>query len=108
MVLAVLAEQLQYLPDGSEIPDETNCQFEGDQRVKYTVECAPCCHETCMTSQSSRAAESRWVDRLQDALGLPDEGVRPVLEDILLAKMRPGQTIELEAHCTKGAVRHGW
>jgi hypothetical protein len=33
LVLAVLAEQLQYLPDGSEIPDETNCQFEGDQRV---------------------------------------------------------------------------
>ena len=46
----------------------------------------------------------RCVCCLQDALGLPDEGVRPVLEDILLAKMRPGQTIELEAHCTKGAV----
>lgn len=30
-----MAEQLQYLPDGSEIPDETNCQFEGDQRVTH-------------------------------------------------------------------------
>lgn len=38
MVLAVLAEQLQFLPDGSEIPDETNCHFEGDQRVTQAVE----------------------------------------------------------------------
>lgn len=29
-------------------------------------------------------------------------GVRPVHEDILIAKMRPGQTIELECHCIKG------
>ena len=34
--------------------------------------------------------------------------MRPVLEDILLAKMRPGQTIELEAHCTKGAWLQAW
>eukprot|EP00798_Chlamydomonas_sp_ICE-L_P008646 gene8646-34096_t len=27
---------------------------------------------------------------------------RPVLPDILLAKLRPGQCIQLEAHCTKG------
>ena len=31
-------------------------------------------------------------------------GVRPVHDDILLAKMRPGQAIELECHCIKG----GW
>lgn len=27
---------------------------------------------------------------------------KPVDDDILLAKLRPGQTISLEAHCTKG------
>ena len=29
-------------------------------------------------------------------------GIRPVHEDILLAKLRPGQSIKLEAHCQKG------
>eukprot|EP00615_Pteridomonas_danica_P002955 CAMPEP_0114337430 /NCGR_PEP_ID=MMETSP0101-20121206/6353_1 /TAXON_ID=38822 ORGANISM="Pteridomonas danica, Strain PT" /NCGR_SAMPLE_ID=MMETSP0101 /ASSEMBLY_ACC=CAM_ASM_000211 /LENGTH=267 /DNA_ID=CAMNT_0001469653 /DNA_START=207 /DNA_END=1010 /DNA_ORIENTATION=+ len=29
-------------------------------------------------------------------------GVRPAYEDILLAKLRPGQSIKLEAHCEKG------
>lgn len=42
-------------------------------------------------------------DVLQAALDLDEEGVRPVIKEILLAKMRPGQSIELEAHCTKGA-----
>lgn len=39
----------------------------------------------------------------QIALDLPD-GVSPVIEDILLAKMRAGHAIELEAHCTKGGA----
>mmetsp|Transcript_44688 Transcript_44688/g.100888 ORF Transcript_44688/g.100888 Transcript_44688/m.100888 type:complete len:362 (+) Transcript_44688:109-1194(+) len=30
------------------------------------------------------------------------DGVRPVFEDILLAKLRPGQSIKLECHCQKG------
>jgi len=30
------------------------------------------------------------------------EGVRPVHEDIVIAKLRPGQSIEFEAHCRKG------
>ena len=32
------------------------------------------------------------------------EGVRPVHEDIVVAKLRPGQRIEFEAHCRKGIV----
>ena len=36
--------------------------------------------------------------------GMVPGGVRPVHDDILLAKMRPGQAIELECHCIKG----GW
>ncbi len=49
------------------MPDETNCQFDQDQR---------------------------------EVVG--PEGVSLVHEDILLAKMRPGQEIRLEAHCMKG------
>ena len=32
----------------------------------------------------------------------PDGAIRPVNPDILLAKMRPGQVIDLEMHCIKG------
>jgi len=49
------------------MPDETNCEFDHDQR---------------------------------DTLG--PEGVSMVHDAILLAKMRPGQEIRLEAHCAKG------
>lgn len=63
---AVYAKDLQFLPMGSEIPDETGCRFAvGQQHM------------------------------------LP-EGVQPVYDDILVAKMRPGQVIQLEAHCIKG------
>lgn len=36
---------------------------------------------------------------------VPD--VRPVHDDILIAKLRPGQAIELECHCIKGARAGG-
>lgn len=66
MLPAVYAKDLQFLPMGSELPDETGCRFAvGQQQM------------------------------------LPD-GVKPVHDDILVAKMRPGQVIQLEAHCIKG------
>ena len=62
-----MSADLKWLPGGSEMPEETNCQFDQDQ---------------------------------QECMG--PEGVSLVHEDILLAKMRPGQEIRLEAHCMKG------
>ena len=62
------AKDLKFLPMGSEIPDETGCQFAVGQNQM-----------------------------------LPG-GVQPVYGDILLAKLRPGQVIDLEAHCIKGAL----
>ena len=38
---------------------------------------------------------------------LVPEGVRPVHDDILIAKLRPGQAIELECHCIKGGLLAG-
>ena len=32
------------------------------------------------------------------------KGVQPVNDDILVAKLRPGQIIDLEAHCIKGTL----
>ncbi|KAI3434531.1 hypothetical protein D9Q98_002604 [Chlorella vulgaris] len=62
----VYSRDLQWLPEGSELSQETSCCF--------------------ASSQSTL---------------LPD-GVRPVHDDILIAKLRPGQAIELECHCIKG------
>ena len=42
-----------------------------------------------------------WVPQGDQAERFP-EGIRPVHEDILLAKLRPGQVIELEAHGRRG------
>jgi DNA-directed RNA polymerase I and III subunit RPAC1 len=63
----VYSGQLQWLPQGSELPDETRTVFSDSQEAV-----------------------------------LPD-GAGVVESDILLAKMRPGQCIELEAHAVKGA-----
>ena len=57
--------ELQWLPQGSQLPTETGCVFAHEQTVP----------------------------------------VRCVHDEILLAKLRPGQEIELEAHVVKGIGR---
>jgi len=47
------------------------------------------------------ARDLKWVPQGAQEEQFPD-GIRPIHEDILLAKLRPGQTIELEAHARKG------
>lgn len=42
------------------------------------------------------------VGRQSDFFKEPDGLIRPVNPDILLAKMRPGQKIDIEMHCIKG------
>jgi DNA-directed RNA polymerase I and III subunit RPAC1 len=43
----------------------------------------------------------KWVPQGDQAQRFP-KGIRPIHEDILLAKLRPGQCIELEAHARRG------
>lgn len=62
----VYSSQLVWLPEGTEMPEETGAAVFG-------------------TSQAELL-----------------EAVRPVHDDILIAKLRPGQAIELECHCIKG------
>lgn len=46
-------------------------------------------------------SQLKWIPQGDQSDRFPN-GIRPVHEDILLAKMRPGQSIKLEAHCQKG------
>ncbi|EFJ44682.1 hypothetical protein VOLCADRAFT_64591 [Volvox carteri f. nagariensis] len=62
--------QLEWLPGGSELPEETTCRFAAGQAHLFADPATP--------------------------------KPRAVHDDILLAKLRPGQTIQLEAHATKG------
>lgn len=43
-----------------------------------------------------------WEPKGDQAERFKDSHIRPVHDDILIAQMRPGQKIELEAHCEKG------
>uniref|UniRef100_A0A7S1T811 DNA-directed RNA polymerases I and III subunit RPAC1 n=1 Tax=Tetraselmis chuii TaxID=63592 RepID=A0A7S1T811_9CHLO len=64
----VYSSALEWLPAGSEFPEETSCRF--------------ACGQGDMSSS-----------------------IGPVHDDILLAKLSPGQCIKLEAHCVKGVGR---
>lgn len=74
----VLSNQLVWLPAGSELPEETTCRFASGQAHLF----------------AASEAEVSTSD-----LPPPPSAVH---SDILLAKLRPGQTIQLEAHATKG------
>ena len=43
-----------------------------------------------------------WESKGDQAERFKDFHISPVHDDILIAQMRPGQRIELEAHCEKG------
>jgi DNA-directed RNA polymerase I and III subunit RPAC1 len=43
-----------------------------------------------------------WEPKGEQAQDWKDDPPRPVHNDILLAKLRPGQKMKLELHCTKG------
>ena len=50
------------------------------------------------------SSDLEWVPQGDQETRFP-KGIRPVHEDILLAKLRPGQVIELEAHGRRGVGR---
>ena len=43
-----------------------------------------------------------WFPQGEQSVTFANDPIAPVYDDILIAKLRPGQEIDLEAHCTKG------
>lgn len=52
-------------------------------------------------NESALSGSLKWMPQ-GDQLEMFPEGVKPVHDDIVIAKLRPGQRIEFEAHCRKG------
>lgn len=48
------------------------------------------------------SGDVEWVPQVSQAEEFGDEPPRPVHKDILLAKLRPGQAVNMELHCVKG------
>jgi len=48
------------------------------------------------------SSQLQWIPQGEQAERFRDAPIRPVNEDILLAKLKPGQEIELEAWCERG------
>jgi len=109
----VLAHRIGLIPlriDPSKLDDVVDGEETDRDTIvlHYEVECR---NDT--PSEGSSAGSTRMVDDAAYSRSLtwmpqgsqPDvfpEGIRPVHDDIVLAKLRPGQRIEFEAHCRRG------
>lgn len=98
--LNVDPREFQAFPDNeeAEATDENTIVFKLDVTCKYDPAHPNDLAKALHTTVYSRDLE--WVPQgnQEERFG----AIRPVHEDILIAKLRPGQSIALEAHCRKG------
>lgn len=91
----VLSGALEWLPTGSELPEETGATFSTSQEGRFLGGAGGGGAEE---TEAEEADDGSQTQSRPLSLGAP----RPVHDDILLARLRPGQRVELEAHATVG------
>ncbi len=72
------------------------------QAIKGSAKEAPLEEKTVNSSVYSRSI--KWIPHgaQEEDAALMADPIRPLLDDILLVKMRPGQEVDIDLHCIKG------
>ncbi|XP_068597418.1 DNA-directed RNA polymerases I and III subunit RPAC1 isoform X1 [Brachionichthys hirsutus] len=99
----------EYRNAGEEAAEEEGSEIDTIQ-LQLTIKCS---RNLCATKDSSDPRELyvnhmvysgdiKWVPMGNQADVFVDSGIGPVHDDILLAKLRPGQELDVIMHCVKG------
>ncbi len=99
-------KKFEYLSD-CEYPDETNTTV---MTLEVTCSVNPKASLSAPTNIMYNNSvvysnQLKWVPQGEQAETFKDDPIRPVHDDIVLAKLRPGQSIEAELHIIKGVGR---
>jgi DNA-directed RNA polymerases I and III subunit RPAC1 len=101
--------KFDYLPTGGEPTDVNTIVFELHARCSVNPEASNSPAETDpkkkFINSSVYSDQFKWIPQGSQEEIFAQDPIRPSHSDILLAKMRPGQEIDLEVHCIKGIGR---
>ena len=102
------AEEQSDLSDEEQLKTDAGIHLVFELKVKCTKnpkapeDCDPdirCLNNKVMTKHM------KWIPIGNQAEKFGVNGIRPVHDDILIAKLRPGQVLDLRMHCVKGVGR---
>ena len=98
--------KFDFLPTGGEATDVNTIVFELHARCSVNPDCPSPATESDpkkrFINSSLYSSALKWIPQGAQAEVFAHDPIRPEHEDILVAKMRPGQEIDLEVHCVKG------
>ena len=96
--------KFDFLPAGGEATDVNTIVFELHARcsVNPVAEPSETDPKKRFVNSSVYSDAFKWIPQGGQAEVFAENPLRPHHDDILIAKMRPGQEIDLEVHCVKG------